>query len=72
MYKVIIHWAHRQDSFSRACYDPSTDRHWHNSPRTRTHARFDVETANTVAAHWQALGGIGQLTVARVEILTCN
>lgn len=72
MYKVIIHWSHRSDSFSRAVYNPATGRHSHNTHRTRTNARFDLATAEMVAAQWTPGQICGQLVVGSVTIEPCN
>jgi hypothetical protein len=57
MYKVCLYYISHLDGkqyYDLAAYNPKIARHYINTPRTRTHTRFDLETANRIAEYWQA------------------
>jgi len=66
-YKVMLYWSHN-NSYSRATYNPITQRHGVNTPKTRTNAIFTWDEAMMIRSYWLQNPTYGQLMVARAEI----
>lgn len=66
-YKVIIHYENTK-SYSLAAFNPETNQHYTQTPKTRKNTIFNYTTAHQVLDYWFNVGKVGQLIIKSVEI----